>query len=209
MTSLRTDKRRIGLKAHVKLMKPLPEADVLEMAFFPGGYGGVQPLDSNIANLCMLVTADTGKRLQDGLPALLSQTFDYHERFRLMLDGAELLEDWQTTSNINWHCNLGTPSDGWLRAGDAAVTIAPFTGSGMAIALRTGILAAESLIEGISHQWPHQRIHAHYANRYQRLLGRRLMLTRWFSPLLYSRPAQSLMGPWLAPALPTLARTFR
>ena len=127
----------IGVKAHFR--EPSP-SDAVDLYFFEGGYCGIQPVQSSpeqIINVCAMVRSDVGSSLADVVeqyPALRERSETW-EQVTEPVSTAPLLfrEPEPTAGNI-------------LFAGDAAGFVDPFVGDGISLALRSGKLAAESLI---------------------------------------------------------------
>ncbi len=130
--------RWLGIKAHYA--EPSREASV-DLYFFDGGYCGVQPVnledgDSRV-NACAMVCSDVASTLPGVFachPALGERSVHW-----------KLLSDPVTTSPLVFH-GPQPDRDGVLMVGDAAGFVDPFVGDGISLALRSGALAAQSLI---------------------------------------------------------------
>jgi flavin-dependent dehydrogenase len=131
----------LGLKGHFSEPSPHPSVDLY---FFDGGYCGVQQVivdDSgeggNRINACAMVRADVASTLED----VFRQDLQLEQRSR----GWKQLSDPVSTSPLLFR----TPTpvrDGIFMAGDAAVFVDPFVGDGISMALRSGALAAKTLM---------------------------------------------------------------
>ena len=131
----------IGVKGHFAENSP---AQSVDLYFFEGGYCGVQPVDLNAGisahgrvNACAMVRADVASTL----PEVFERHAALWERSR----------DWKPLSNPVSTSPLifrapNPERSGVLMAGDAATFVDPFVGDGVSLALRSGSLAAESLI---------------------------------------------------------------
>lgn len=202
-----TPNRPIGIKVNVSF--PQPNTDkTLHMFFFPGGYGGIQPLTLQTANVCMVAPANTARQIRRSVGDLLDITMGQNPVAARMLEGCSPIEPVQTVANLAF--NLKRPdATGLIRVGDAMAAIDPFTGSGMTMALQTGLLAADAIAEGIRRKQPYETIKQACTNRYQARYGLRLRLLRGFHPYLFSTALQNITVPILRPFLPLLARSFR
>lgn len=125
----------LGLKAHFAATQT---QDSTDLYFFDGGYCGVQPVGAGRLNVCAMVRA--------GVACTLDEVFTRHPRL------AEASRRWRemmaplATSPLIFR--PPTPvRGGILCAGDAAGFIDPFVGDGIALALRTGVMAAEILCQ--------------------------------------------------------------
>ena len=117
------------------------ERDVCEIYVFPGGYGGLSPIEGGQANLCFIVRAELAKELADGGHVELIAS--RNERAAVTLRDAATTGDWLAVP-IGSFGRSNRPSAGNIVCiGDAAAFIDPFTGSGMLMALESAELLAE------------------------------------------------------------------
>ena len=140
MTASNGASKWIGVKAHFCEASPSPTTDLY---FFEGGYCGMQPVGlgdepatSRIV-VCSMVRADVATRLEEVFPLEPRLT----ERSR----GWTLLSEPVSTSPLIFR-QPNPVKDGVLFAGDAAGFVDPFVGDGISLALRSGSLAAQSLL---------------------------------------------------------------
>jgi flavin-dependent dehydrogenase len=131
----------LGLKAHFAESSPPASVDLY---FFAGGYCGVQPValagehsDGGRVNACTMVRADVANTL-DKVLALHPKLRERSSRWRPLMEPV-------STSPLIFH-EPQPEQDGILLAGDAAGFVDPFVGDGISLALRSGALAAQSLI---------------------------------------------------------------
>jgi flavin-dependent dehydrogenase len=146
----------IGFKCHFQLT-PKQRASLdehVEMTLFDGGYAGLEPVEMDKANFCLVVNkrqfASYGKIWNSLFGAILKATPPLAERFA----GAQPC--WPRPLSI-----FGIPygfvyrappaSDpGLYRLGDQMAVIPSFSGYGMSIALYTAFLAADCFLRGDS-----------------------------------------------------------
>lgn len=130
----------IGLKAH--FFEPAPALSV-DLYFFEGGYCGVQPISSGGAdsagqiNVCAMVRAEAAAKLQN--------VFKLHPALRERSANWEPSTEAVSTSQLVFRTQQPV-REGIFLAGDAAGFVDPFVGDGISLALRSGALAAHSLI---------------------------------------------------------------
>lgn len=197
---------QVGIQCHIRLGRDLARND-LHMALFEGGYGGIQPLGNGIANLCMLAPAGAAQWLHRDFERLLKETMGRNPAVQAMLHDAEPAGAFSTTANIN--LDYDPRRTEVIRVGDAMVTVDPYTGSGMAHALETGLMAAECMALGLRQGQGYAAINAAYQQSYRRRYGKRLFLVRGFRPLMHHPGPQAILWPLVKPWLPLLARTLR
>jgi flavin-dependent dehydrogenase len=138
----------LGLKTYLRNPMPKPRAGTVELHLFPGGYAGLEPVEGDRANLCLVVRQDgfaAMGRNWDGLLSVLRATCPGLEG-RIepdLLDRTKPLAIAAIPYGL-----VQSRSDGIWRVGDQAAVIPSFTGEGMSIALHSARLAAAALIAG-------------------------------------------------------------
>lgn len=123
-------------------------AGVIELHPFDGGYAGLLLQEDGQANLCMSVAAGRLRRAGGihGLLAALAREAPLLGDRIAQATGAE----WISVSNVpyGWRARGSAPS--LYRVGDQAAVIASLAGDGIAMALTSGIAAAEAFLRGDS-----------------------------------------------------------
>jgi flavin-dependent dehydrogenase len=157
--------QRIGLQTHIA--HPIGYDGALEMHFYGNGYGGLADLGNGLANLCLVANAGKMRELRKEAEAR------YH------VDPAIA---WRSITPISRPTARHVARDGVFLCGDAARVVEPFTGQGIAFALRAATLLAEILV---THPKPAPGIaEKTYTNAHRRLYRGRLWinhLMRFFS----------------------------
>lgn len=126
---------RVGLQAHFKCPENL--ASDIVMKFTPLGYAGLAPVGLGLANLCLVGKAEHLKRLK-------KWAADEH--------GISEAHPWRTITPLQRRPIPPTHERLWL-TGDTARVVEPFTGEGIAYAMRSGALCAEALANGDPSQY--------------------------------------------------------
>jgi len=124
-------------------------AHASELMLYPGGYGGIQPVEDGIANLCCVVQqkhlARGGHRWQNFL-ARIQQDCPH---LAMRLAGAEpLLDKPIAVTHIPYGFLRPTTDDGLFCIGDQAAVIPSFTGDGISLALHTARRAVSAYLSG-------------------------------------------------------------
>lgn len=124
----------LGIKAHFCELNPPSSVDLY---FFPGGYCGVQPVGFNRVNVSAMVRSDAATSL--------TGVFELHPQLQARSQAWEAGTDPVSTSPLLF--SRPEPlRDSVLLVGDAAGFVDPFVGDGIALALRSGAAAAQSLL---------------------------------------------------------------
>ena len=129
-----TQPKRLGAKAHFRECDPAASVDLY---FFEGGYCGVQPVASDIVNVCAMVEAGTATSLDE--------IFALHPRLWRRSRGWEQLFAPVSTSPLVFR-KPQPVAQGVFQIGDAAGFIDPFVGDGISLALQSGVMAANSFM---------------------------------------------------------------
>ncbi|MFQ3665875.1 MAG: FAD-dependent monooxygenase [Sphingomonadaceae bacterium] len=145
---------QLGFKTYFRLGPGEREelADHVELILFEGGYAGLQLVERDMANLCLLVSPQryrlAGSRF-DGLLASLKAEVPHLAR---RLAGAvPLLDRPLAIANMPYGFRWDpgpTPPPARFPVGDQATVIPSFTGDGMGLALYGARLAATAILMG-------------------------------------------------------------
>jgi flavin-dependent dehydrogenase len=118
-----------------------------ELMLYPGGYGGIQPVEGGIANLCCVVQqrylARAGDRWENFLAKM--QQDCPHLAMRLA-DAQPLLAKPIAITHIPYGYIRRTTENGLYCIGDQAAVIPSFTGDGISIALHTARCAVAAYL---------------------------------------------------------------
>jgi flavin-dependent dehydrogenase len=156
----------VGIKGH--FAEDFPPASV-DLYFFEGGYCGVQPVNSaddqkhGRINACAMVRADVASSLPE--------VFALHPALRDRSTAWQPLIDPVTTSPLIFR-TPASARDCVLQAGDAAAFVDPFIGDGISLALRSGALAARTLLPFLRKEITLEQAAANYQQAYKRDLVR-------------------------------------
>ena len=156
----------LGLKGHFSDPSAHPSVDLY---FFDGGYCGVQPVNigepgesESRINACAMVSADMATTLKD--------VFRQHPELEQRSRSWKALSDPVSTSPLLFRAPAPV-SDGIFIAGDAAVFVDPFVGDGISMALRSGALAAQTLMPFFRKELSLQDASRSYQKAYHRRLA--------------------------------------
>ena len=118
-----------------------------ELMLYPGGYGGIQPVEGGIANLCWVVQQRYLARVGYRWENLLAKMQQDCPHLAMRLAGAEpLLGKPISVTHIPYGYIRRTTEDGLYCVGDQAAVIPSFTGDGISIALHTARCAVAAFL---------------------------------------------------------------
>jgi menaquinone-9 beta-reductase len=122
-------------------------ANASELMLYPGGYGGIQPVEDGIANLCCVVQRRHLARVGHRWENFLAKIQQVCPHLAMRLAGAEpLLAKPIAITHIPYGYLRRTTEDGLYCIGDQAAVIPSFTGDGISIALHTARCAAAACL---------------------------------------------------------------
>jgi flavin-dependent dehydrogenase len=137
----------LGLKLHVAGVET---GDAVTLLPFDGGYAGLQPTIGG-ANLCAALHAAPGEAARDASAFLARVAAGSALGARLLRDAAPLWYRPLAVGAVPYgfrHRAASPP--GLYRVGDQAAVIPSFTGEGIALALHSGLAAAQAILAGES-----------------------------------------------------------
>jgi menaquinone-9 beta-reductase len=152
----------IGFKLYWRLAPAQTAAlrERMELFLFPGGYGGLSLVETDVANFCLVVRRSALRKI-GGWDELLSSLLEENQRLGQRLQGATAL--WKrplAVSPIPYGYLAGGPIVPWC-VGDQAAVIPSFTGDGMAIALHSASLAAHMYLADKTKDEYYRTLHVH------------------------------------------------
>jgi flavin-dependent dehydrogenase len=167
-----------------------------EMIVTPYGYCGINPLPGGLANVCVVLDPRSPGRAMPGkagLAAFCRALIESHPLTRRRLARATLVEELRAIGPMA--CRpVGCAADGALLVGDAAGFYDPFTGEGIAMALRGAELAAATLDRALRTGDLSHRTLRPYERERRAAFGARLRLDRILQAIL-PRPR---LADWVA-----------
>lgn len=138
----------VAFKAHLEGARGAEGA--CEIYFYPGGYGGLSPVEGGLSNLCFIARAADVRARAGDAERVVREVVSRNRRAARTLAGAVARTAWLAVSLESFGRHEPAPFPGLLAVGDAAAFIDPFTGSGMLMALEGGELAARA----VTHRLP-------------------------------------------------------
>jgi flavin-dependent dehydrogenase len=118
-----------------------------ELMLYPGGYGGIQPVEGGIANLCCVIQQRYFARVGNRWDNFLVKMQEDCPHLAMRLAGAEpLLDRPIAVTHIPYGFIRRTTENGLYCIGDQAAVIPSFTGDGMSIALHTARCAVAACL---------------------------------------------------------------
>lgn len=187
----------IGVKYHVRTIH---EPDMVALHNFEGGYCGVNQVEDGVFNVCYLGNRQL-LRKHGTISAMETEVLFKNPHLKKIFGEAEFLwEKPEVINEINF-CTKKPVENNILMLGDAAGMITPLCGNGMAIAIHTGKLAAEAVLENDSLA----KIQKAYSDSWHQYFQQRLYIGRMVQRL-FGAAARSDFAVGLIRRSPYLAR---
>jgi flavin-dependent dehydrogenase len=144
------DTSLVGLKMHLRLRESSVRARRVDLFMLDRSYVGLEMIENGVANLCLVMRRDLVKQVGSGWLALHDHLVARSPQLAACLAGAEpqFEKPLAVVCPANGHLD-DEAEPGAYRVGDRLAHIPPFTGDGLAIAVASGMLAAEHIVRGL------------------------------------------------------------
>ncbi len=192
----------IGVKYHVKLER---DPSVIEMHNFPGGYCGISNIEENKSCLCYIVNSEKLKSANNSIAELENIFLFKNKNLKNIFNSAEFIfKEPITISGINFLIKEPVTNHSFF-IGDSAGSIAPITGNGMSIALRSASKLANNIDHYFSSIISKQQLITNYNNFWKKEFSTRIKLSRHFQKLS-ENPSLTNLTIGLFNSFPSLAK---
>lgn len=158
----------------------------VELVLFDGGYAGLQPVEGDRANLCLLVRRGRFAELGQRWDNLIAEIRLGSPHLEARLRGAEPCWARPLALGSIPYGHIRRTGEGPFRLGDQAAVIPSFCGDGMSIALHSAELAAHAYLAG---QDPNR-----FQKRLARDVGRQVLLATGLSHGMVRRSTQAALS---------------
>jgi flavin-dependent dehydrogenase len=175
----------IAVKHHIRIDY---DQSQVEMHTFPGGYCGLSAIEDNKVNLTYTCTARKLKQA-GSIAALEKEVLTTNPHLKRYFDQAEFLfKKPLTISHLYFQIKDPVHSN-ILMLGDSAGNIAPLSGNGMSIALRTAKIASQEIVDHLNGLSTFEEMLTNYSRKYNQAFVRRISVAKKINKLFLVRPA--------------------
>jgi hypothetical protein len=135
---------------HLQLREPASLARRVDLVMLDRSYVGLELVENSAANLCLVMKRDLAQQIGPGWPLLRAHLMRVSPHLAATLENAEPLFDrpLAVVCPANGHLDDEAEPEAY-RIGDRLAHIPPFTGDGLAIAVASGVLAAQHIVRGL------------------------------------------------------------
>ena len=172
----------MGVKYHIKT--DLPQ-DMIRLDNFEGGYCGTCKIEDDLYNLCYLTKTENLKG-HKSISGMEHKILFKNPHLKKIFSNAEFILDKPEVINEISFEKKTLVEGHILFCGDAAGMITPLCGNGMAMAIHSGKLLAECIIQSGSYIDPASRLslERNYKNQWENQFAMRLKAGRYIQKLL-------------------------
>jgi menaquinone-9 beta-reductase len=192
-----TRAKYVAVKYHVKIKR---DSSLIEIHNFPGGYCGISDVEENKSCLCYIINSELVKRAGNNISATQQEFLFENPRLKqIFVNGEFCFGPPVTVSGIHFGVKKAVQDEIFF-LGDAAGTIAPITGNGMSMGIRSA-----AILSGYASDFLHGKIsfresQVSYDRWWNKEFAGRIKASRYFQKL-------SEFTPLTKPAI-TLFRAF-
>jgi flavin-dependent dehydrogenase len=183
----------LGFKMYWHLRDPEALGGRVELHLFPGGYAGLEMVEGDRANLCLVVRKSAFSGLGGRWGSLLGHLHETCPGLAVRLSRAVPCAAKPLAVAAIPYGLVQEKSDGVWRLGDQAAVIPSFTGEGMAIALHSARLAADVFGSGRDPEVFQRRLARDVRGQVRRATLASQALVATFPQALAGR----MLNPWL------------
>ena len=177
----KTGKNYVGIKYHISIDFP---ADLIELHNFENGYCGISKIEANKYCLCYLSDSENLKKCKGDIKKMEEQVLMKNPFLKNYFSNAKFLfSEPLAISNIR----IGYKSaveDHILMIGDTAGNIAPLSGNGMSMAMRSSFRLNQLLAEYLKRKLTRQELEEEYSRFWRSQFKKRVQLSAFLQKLL-------------------------
>lgn len=176
----RANTNYVGVKYHIKTAR---DSAQIEIHNFPGGYCGISNVEDGKSCLCYIVNSKMLNNSGNSIPALEKQYLYQNKNLRKIFSNAEFItKEPITISGIKFLIKEPISNHVFF-LGDSAGTIAPITGNGMSISLKSAFVLAGYLDNYLCDKTTKQQLYDNYRDFWIKEFYSRISLSRHFQRL--------------------------
>lgn len=170
----------VGVKYHIQLSR---DSKQIEIHNFNGGYCGISNIEDDKVCLCYIVNSEKLKSVNNSIAELEKKYLFKNKNLKTIFSQADFITKVPITiSGINFLIKAPVINNVFY-LGDSAGTIAPITGNGMSICLRSASILATKIDEYFSKTITKQQLIDDYKLFWKQEFSTRIKLSRYFQKL--------------------------
>jgi flavin-dependent dehydrogenase len=172
--------RYVGVKYHVRLDR---DPSFIEIHNFSGGYCGISNVENGISCLCYIINSQKIKENNNSIVHTEQKVLYQNKRLEHIFQNAEyMMEEPVKVSGIDFEARQPFHR-GVFYLGDAAGTIAPITGNGMSMGLRSAMELSKIIDGHLTGEHSLEGAGKLYSGTWKKQFHSRIILSRYFHGL--------------------------
>lgn len=165
----------VGVKYHIKIPR---NPNLIEIHNFPGGYCGISNIEEDKSCLCYIVNAKYLNKVKNSIPELEKNfLFENGNLAKIFTTAEFVFNEPVTVSGINFLIKEPVTANSFF-LGDAAGSMAPITGNGMSMGLRSASTLANNLDQYFLKKITKQQMVEDYTQFWNKEFSTRIKLSR-------------------------------
>ena len=170
----------VGVKYHIQLTR---DPKQIEIHNFSGGYCGISNIEDNKSCLCYIVNSKKLKKVKNSISELEKKyLFKNNDIKKIFINAHFINKTPITISGINFLIKAPYINNVFF-LGDSAGSIAPITGNGMSICLRSAFVLATHIDDYFSNKITKQQLIKNYQLFWNTEFSMLIKLSRYFQKL--------------------------
>lgn len=177
----KSGKNYVGIKYHISIDFP---SDLIELHNFENGYCGISKIEENKYCLCYLSDSDNLKKYSGDIKKMEEQVLMKNPFLKKYFGTAQFLfSEPLAISNIRIGYKNAV-EDHILMVGDTAGNIAPLSGNGMSMAMRSSFRLNELLADYFNNKLTRQELEQQYSGFWRSQFKKRVQFSAFLQKLL-------------------------
>lgn len=179
----------VGIKYHVKL--PFKE-NVIELHNFENGYCGISRVENGICCMCYLTNAENLKKYNGNIKEMEKEIVMKNPILERYFKTAHFLFDEPLAIS---QIRIGYKSaveNNVLMMGDAAGNIAPLSGNGMSMAMKSSVILFELIDTYMNDKLSREELNRHYQQSWKAQFEKRIKLSGYLQKLLKNKSLSNM-----------------
>lgn len=183
------EKNYVGIKYHVRLDFP---RDLIELHNFENGYCGISKIENDRYCLCYLTDADNLKKFNGDIKKMEAEVLMKNPFLESYFKNATFLFDEPLAISQIKIGYKNAVENQVLMVGDTAGNIAPLSGNGMSMAMRSSYLLNKLLISYFQKKLTRAELEKKYAEAWVKQFKKRVELSKVLQKLLKNKSLTDL-----------------
>lgn len=178
------EKNYVGIKYHVKLSFP---DDLIELHNFKNGYCGISKIENETCCICYLTAAENLKKYNGNIKQMEEEIIKENPILKTYFESAQFLFDEPLAiSQVRIGYKSAVEQQVFL-LGDAAGNMAPLSGNGMSMAMRSSLALYSFMNDYFNRRITREELNSRYEKFWKKQFKRRIQISAGLQSLLKNK----------------------